>query len=30
MASVNQDGVLSVSEVEDGDSHWCKDLRRSG
>lgn len=30
MASLSQRGVLSVSEVGEGDSHWCEDFKSSG
>lgn len=30
MDSLGQDGVLSVAEVEEGDSHWCEGVKSSG
>lgn len=30
MAFLGQDGVLSVAEVEEGDSHWCEEVKNSG
>lgn len=30
MASLGQDGVLSVAEVEEGDNYWCEEVKSSG
>lgn len=30
MASLGQDGVLSVAEVEDSDNYWCEEVKSSG
>lgn len=30
MAFLGQDEVLSVAEMEQGDSHWCEEVKSSG
>lgn len=29
MASLGQDESLSVADVEEGDSHWCEEVKSS-